>query len=86
VTRFPCIERGDSVVYASAGQVPTLIEHDLLDESRLMTYPLVAGIGRHLFTETSSMKPMHLANTRAIGDGIILDTYQPMRLAEHPPN
>jgi hypothetical protein len=32
------------------------------------------------------MKPMHLANTCAIGDGIILLTYQPMRLAEHPPN
>jgi dihydrofolate reductase len=47
---------GEIVVYASGRLVPTLIEHDLVDELRLMTYPFVVGAGQRLFSETSSMK------------------------------
>jgi dihydrofolate reductase len=72
---------GEIVVYASGRLVPTLIQHDLVDELRLMTYPLVVGAGRRLFGETSSMKPMRLVNTRTVGDGLALLTYQPVRNA-----
>jgi dihydrofolate reductase len=69
---------GDIVVYASGGLVPTLIEHDLVDELRLMTYPIVVGAGRRLFGETSSMKPMGLVDSRTVGDGLVLLAYQPL--------
>jgi dihydrofolate reductase len=72
---------GEIVVYASGRLVPTLIDHDLVDELRLMTYPFVVGAGQRLFSETSSMKPMHLINTRTVGDGLVFLTYQPVRNA-----
>jgi len=66
---------GDLVVYASGRLVPTLIEHDLVDELRLMTFPLVVGGGGRLFAETSEPKTLRLAATRPIGAGIVLLTY-----------
>jgi hypothetical protein len=54
---------------------------DLVDELRLMTYPFVVGAGQRLFSETSSMKPMQLINTRTVGDGLVFLTYQPVRNA-----
>jgi dihydrofolate reductase len=68
---------GEIVVYASGRLVPTLMEHDLVDELRLMTYPFVVGAGERLFGETSSMKPMRLIDTRTVGDGLVFLTYQP---------
>jgi dihydrofolate reductase len=44
---------GEIVVYASIQLVHTLIEHDLVDELRLMIYPVVLGAGERLFGETS---------------------------------
>ena len=68
---------GDIVVAASFGLVDTLMEHDLVDELRLMVYPFVLGSGRRLFGETRDKKPMRLVETRRIGDGLALLTYQP---------
>ncbi len=70
---------GDIVVYASGQLVHTLIEHDLVDELRLMIYPFVLGAGERLFGETSDRKPMRLADTRTVGDGLAFLTYQPVR-------
>jgi dihydrofolate reductase len=70
---------GDIVVYGSGHLVHTLIEHDLVDELRLMTYPFVVGAGQRLFGETSGVKPMRLVDTRTVGDGLALLTYQPVR-------
>jgi len=70
---------GDTVVYGSGRLVHTLIEHDLADELRLMTYPSVVGAGERLFGETSAVKPMRLIATRTIGDSLALLTYQPVR-------
>jgi dihydrofolate reductase len=67
---------GDIVVYASGRLVPTLIDHDLVDELRLMTFPFIVGAGERLFTETSELKSLRLAGTRSIGDSIVLLTYQ----------
>jgi dihydrofolate reductase len=68
---------GEIVVYGSGRLVPLLIEHDLVDELRLMTYPIVVGAGERLFGETSVVKPMRLVDTRTIGDGLAVLTYQP---------
>jgi dihydrofolate reductase len=70
---------GDIVVYGSGRLVHTLIEHDLVDELRLMTYPFVVGAGERLFGETSGVKPMRLVDTRTVGDGLVCLTYQPVR-------
>ncbi len=70
---------GDIVVYASGQLVHTLLEHDLVDELRLMIYPFVLGAGERLFGETSDKKPMRLVDTRTVGDGLAFLTYQPVR-------
>jgi dihydrofolate reductase len=70
---------GDIVIYASGRLVPTLMEHDLVDELRLMTFPFVLGAGERLFGETSDQKPLRLVDTCTVGDSLVLLTYQPVR-------
>jgi dihydrofolate reductase len=70
---------GDILVYASAPLVQTLMEHDLVDELRLMTHPFVLGAGARLFRETSDTKPMGLVDVRTIGNSLVHLTYQPVR-------
>ena len=70
---------GEIVVYASCQLVRTLMEHDLVDELRLMVYPFVLGAGERLFGETSDKKPMRLVETRTLGDGLALLTYELIR-------
>jgi dihydrofolate reductase len=70
---------GDIVVYASGRLVRTLIEHDLADELRLLVFPFVLGAGERLFGGTSGKKPMRLAGTRMVGDGMPLLTYRTVR-------
>ena len=59
---------GDIVVPASIRLVRTLIEHDLVDELRLMVYPVVLGAGERLFGETSSAMRMRLVDMRTVDD------------------
>ena len=70
---------GEIVVAASRQLVRTLMEHDLVDELRLMVYPFVLGAGERLFGETSDKKPMRLVETRTLGDGLALLTYELIR-------
>ena len=70
---------GEIIVAASRQLVNTLIEHDLVDELRLMVYPVVLGAGERLFGETSDKKSMRLRDTRTVGDGLIFLTYEPVK-------
>ena len=72
---------GDIVVAASFQLVHTLMEHDLIDELRLMVYPVVLGDGERLFGQTSDKKPMRLIGNRTIGDGLAYLTYEFVRAA-----
>jgi dihydrofolate reductase len=67
---------GDVVVHGSAQLVQELLERDLVDELRLMTFPVVLGAGKRLFGETSDKKPLRLADTRTVGDGVTILVYQ----------
>ena len=67
---------GDIVVYASYQLGRTLIEHDLVDELRLVVFPVVLGAGERLFGDTSNKKPMRLVDTKAIGGNLAFLTYQ----------
>jgi len=67
---------GDVVVHGSAQLVQALLEHDLLDELRLMVYPVVLGSGKRLFGPTSDKKRLRLTDTKLVGDGIVIHTYE----------
>jgi dihydrofolate reductase len=67
---------GEIVVPASYQLARTLIEHDLVDEVRLVVFPVVLGAGERLFGETGNHKPMRLVDTKAIGDGLVSLTYE----------
>jgi dihydrofolate reductase len=67
---------GDIVVYASFQLGRTLMEHDLVDELRLMIYPVVLGAGERLFGETTDKKPMRLVHVQTVGDDLAFLTYE----------
>jgi dihydrofolate reductase len=70
---------GEIVVPASYQLGRTLIEHDLVDELRLVVFPVVLGAGERLFGETIRKKPMRLVEATTIGNGLAFLTYQPVR-------
>ena len=67
---------GEIRVYASSQLVHTLIEHDLVDELRLMIFPLVMGAGMRLFDQTCNPKPLRLVDIRTVGDTLSYLTYR----------
>jgi dihydrofolate reductase len=70
---------GDIVVYGSSGLVHTLIEHNLVDELRLMIFPCVLGTGNRLFGTTSGTKHLRRTATRTVGDGVAFLGYEVVR-------
>jgi dihydrofolate reductase len=69
---------GEIVVAGSFQLWHILIDHDLVDELRLMIYPVVLGVGDRLFGATSDMKPMRLINAQTVDDLAYL-IYEPSR-------
>ncbi len=69
---------GEIVVAASFQLWHRLMEHDLVDELRLMIYPVVLGAGERLFGETADKKPVRLVSTRTVDDLALL-IYEPLR-------
>jgi len=76
VSRLRREQDGNVVVHGSARLVQTLLEHDLLDELRLMVFPVVLGKGKRLFGDTSAKKPLQLAESRTVGDGVAILVYR----------
>jgi dihydrofolate reductase len=68
---------GDLVVHGSAQLVQTLLEHDLVDELRLMVFPVVLGSGKRVFGDTSDKKPLRLTDSKTVGDGVEILVYEP---------
>jgi dihydrofolate reductase len=67
---------GDIVVHGSAQLVQTLLENDLVDELRLMVFPVVLGSGKRLFGDTSDKKTLRLVDSRTVGDGVNIVIYK----------
>ncbi|HTU87288.1 MAG TPA: dihydrofolate reductase family protein [Solirubrobacteraceae bacterium] len=59
---------GEIIVAGSIRLVRTLMDNDLVDELRLMIYPVLLGAGEHLFIETSDQRPVRLIETRTVDD------------------
>jgi dihydrofolate reductase len=69
---------GLDILLEGSGQLlRTLMEHDLVDEYRLMLYPLVVGSGKRLFTEESPKKVLRLVETKPLSSGVVVLTYHP---------
>ncbi len=76
----------DILVFGSGELARTLMEHDLIDEYRLMVFPIVVGKGKRLFGDTKETKAMQLVQTKQVGpDGVLILTYRPAgKEAERP--
>jgi len=72
---------GVILVAGSAQLVQGLIEHDLLDELRLMVFPVVLGSGKRVFAESADKVPLRLSDSKIVGDGIAILTYVPATAA-----
>jgi dihydrofolate reductase len=72
---------GEIVVPGSIRLARALIEHDLVDELRLMVYPIMLGAGERLFGETSDKKRMRLLNSRTVDGDLAYLTYERVRNA-----
>jgi dihydrofolate reductase len=71
---------GDILVAGSAQLVQSLAKHDLVDEYRLMVFPVVLGTGKRLFRDGSPHSVLRLVDSRPVGpDGVLLLTYAPVR-------
>jgi dihydrofolate reductase len=67
---------GDVVVHGSAQLSQALLEQDLVDELRLMVFPVVLGAGLRLFGETSDKKTLELVESQTVGDGVMILIYR----------
>jgi dihydrofolate reductase len=69
---------GDILVYGSATLVKALLHHDLIDELRLMVFPLSIGGGLRLFDDNRKLKKFGLKQSRVIDDGVLILEYLPI--------
>jgi dihydrofolate reductase len=76
VARVRAAHEGDVVVHGSASVAQALLDQDLVDELRLMVFPVVLGSGKRLFGDTSDKKPLRLVDSKTVGDGVAILVYQ----------
>jgi dihydrofolate reductase len=76
IAKLKTNQNGDIVVHGSARLVQTLLELNLVDEIRLMVFPVLLGEGKHLFGETTGIKSFRLVDSKVVGDGVAILVYQ----------
>jgi dihydrofolate reductase len=76
VSRLKQELNGHIVVAGSLQLVRTLMDHNVVDELRLMVYPVVLGVGRRLFGQTIENKSMRLLDARTVDDDLAYLTYE----------
>jgi dihydrofolate reductase len=68
---------GPIVLAGSRTLVHGLMEHGLVDEFRLMIFPVVLGSGARLFPETPDKTPLKLVDTQVFDSGVVVHSYEP---------
>jgi dihydrofolate reductase len=76
ITNLKKIVDGNIVVHGSAKLVQGLLENNLLDELRLMIFPVILGSGKRLFGDTTDKKRLQLIDSKKVGDGVAILTYE----------
>jgi len=83
VERLRETDGGDILVNGSGRLVDTLVEHNLVDEYRLMVFPTVLGSGKRLFGDLGAPKALRLVESRPVGtDGVVILIFQPVTRAD----
>ena len=77
VAKLKAQDGGPILVAGSATLVHSLIENDLVDELRLMVFPVTIGGGKRVFPESRQKKQFELTDTRAFASGVAVNTYEP---------
>ena len=67
---------GEIRVWGSTQLIRTLAEHDLVDEYRLIIFPIVLGSGKRLFPEGFPLSTFTLAESRALESGLVVSIYR----------
>jgi dihydrofolate reductase len=76
ISRLKAEPGGDLLVAGSCQLVHGLTQHGLVDEYRLMVFPVVLGTGKRLFTDTDQATKLHLVSSDVVGDGILTLVYR----------
>jgi dihydrofolate reductase len=84
ISRLKTNPGGSILVAGSRRLVDTLIKHNLVDEFRLMVYPVILGEGKRLFNDGSNRLPMKLVEARPVGAGILILVYRPVLVGSNP--
>ena len=66
-------------MHGSPQLVQALLDQDLVDELRLMVFPVVLGTGKQLFGATADKKTLRLTDSSIVGDGVAILVYEPVR-------
>lgn len=77
IAELKASQRGPILVAGSRTLVHFLIEHDLVDELRLMIFPVILGSGAKLFPENPKKRPLELRGTKTFSTGVVVQTYAP---------
>jgi dihydrofolate reductase len=77
ITKLKKKLKGNIVVHGSAQLVQALVANDLIDELRLMVFPVILGSGKKLFDEMNRKKSMKLISSQTVGDGVGILIYEP---------
>jgi dihydrofolate reductase len=77
VSKLKQQQGGDILVNGSVQLVHTLMEHDVIDEYRLMVFPIVVGTGKRLFGDVGQTRALRLVESKPVGpDGVLILTYE----------
>lgn len=79
VSRLKQETDGEILVAGSCTLVHALIDGGLVDEVRLMVFPIVLGAGRRLFGDGAHAWPFRLIDSRSVGEGVLIVRYEPIR-------
>nr|WP_278043617.1 dihydrofolate reductase family protein [Chloroflexus aurantiacus] len=67
----------DILIFGSGTLVNSLMQYDLIDEYRLMVFPIVVGSGKRLFQDVNEKKSLKLIETKTFSSGVVALSYQP---------